>query len=101
MFFTMAQKDDKLFVEYELTIKTEKKELNDHASVNHGGGGEDPPPYPSTSDNSSISSSLHSNRHHRNASKNQFFKLEVKFDFPRDNGECNVKKLNNWIRYIE
>jgi len=39
--------------------------------------------------------------HHRNASKKPFFKLDVKFDFPTCNGECNAEKLKNWIRQIE
>lgn len=37
--FTMAEKVDKLSVEYEKTIKLEKREPNDHALVNHEGRG--------------------------------------------------------------
>jgi len=91
----LEKKVDNLFSEYEKTIKHEKKELDDHTSVNHGGGGKDPPPSPSTSDSSSSSSSHHSNGHHRNASKKHVFKLDVKFYFPTYNAECNAKKLNN------
>ena len=39
IFFTTAEKVDKLFAEYEKTIKLERKEPYDHASVNHEGGG--------------------------------------------------------------
>lgn len=39
IFFTMADKVDKLFAEYNKTIKPKKKELDDHALVNHEGGG--------------------------------------------------------------
>jgi len=51
-FFTMAEKVDKFFAKYEKAIKPEKKGLDDHALVNHGGGrGEPPePPSPSSSD---------------------------------------------------
>jgi len=91
----MAEKVDNLFAEYEKTIKTKKKEPDDHASVNHGSGGEEPPPSPSSSDNYSYSSSHHSNRNQRNASKNPFFKPDVKFDLPIFRGESNAKKLDN------
>ena len=43
IFFTMAEKVDMLFAEYEKIIKHEKKEADDHASVNHEGGRGDPP----------------------------------------------------------
>lgn len=99
----MAEKVDKLFVEYEKTIKPEKKKPYDHALVNHEGGRGEPlePPSPPSSDSFSSSSSHHSNKHHKNTSKKPFLKLDVKFDFPTYNGECNVEKLNNWIRHIE
>ena len=98
----MAKKVDKLFVEYEKKIKPEKKEPDDHASVNHEGGrGEPPePPSPSSSDNSS-SSSHHSNMHNRNTSKKPFLNLDVKFYLPTYNGEYSADNLNNWIRNIE
>lgn len=97
----MSEKVDKLFVEYEKAINLERKELDDHASINHGGRGEHPPPSPSSSDNSSSSSSHHFNRHHRNASKNLFLKLDVKFDLPVFSGEYNEKRLGNWITQVE
>jgi len=102
IFFTMVEKVENLFAEYEKMIKPEKKEPNDHALVNHEGGRGDPPkpPSPSSSDSSS-SSSHHSIRHHSNTSKKPFFKLYVKFYLPPYNGECNIEKLNNWIRNIE
>lgn len=103
IFFTMVEKVDKLFVEYENTIKPKKKEPNDYALVNHEGGRGDPlePPSPSSSDISSSFASHHSNKNHRNASKKPFFKIDVKFYFPTYNGECNVEKLKNWIRHIK
>lgn len=95
-FYIMAKKVDKLFREYEKTIKFKKKETDDHALINHGGSREEPPPSPSSSDNSSsyYSSSHHSNRHKRNASKNPFLKLDVKFDLPIFSGDSNVEKLD-------
>ena len=95
IFFIMVDKVDKLFPEYEKTIKPEKKESDDHASVNHGDGEEETPPSPSSSDNSSSYSSHHSNKHHRSASKNSFFMLYVKFDLPVFSREYNVEKLDN------
>lgn len=76
IFFTMAKKVDKLFAEYEKTIKLEKKNPDDHASLNHEGGRGEPlePPSPSSSDSSCSSSSHHSKRNHRNTSKKPFFK---------------------------
>lgn len=94
IFFTMEEKFDMLFAEYENIIKHEKKELGDHASLNHEGGGEQPPPCPSSSESYSYFSSLHSRRHHRNPSKKTFSKLEVKFDLPLFSGESNAEKLD-------
>ena len=103
VFFTMAEKVDKMFAEHDNTIKPEKKQPDKLGSVNHEGGRGEPPklPSPSSSDSSSSSSSHHSNKHHRNTSKKPFFKLYVKFDFPTYNGVCNVEKLKNWIRQIK
>jgi len=88
----MAKKVEKLFTMYEKKIKPKKKELYDHASVNHEGGRGDPPepPSPSSNDSFSSSSSHHSNMHHRNTSKKPFFKIYVNFDLPTYNGECNA-----------
>ena len=101
----MVDKVDKLFVEYEKTIKPEKKEPDDHALVDHEGGRGEPPklPSPSSSYSSSSSSSPshHSNMHHKNTPKKPFLKLDIKFDLPTYNGECNAYKLNNWIRQIK
>ena len=90
----MAKKVDRLFAEYEKTIKPEMKEPYDNASVNHEGGrGEPPkPPSPSSSDSSSSSSFHHSNKHHQNASKKPFLKLDVKFNSRTYNGECSADK---------
>ena len=66
----------------------------------HGDDGGDQPPSPSTSESSSYSHHHH-HRNSRDAHKKYFFKLYVKFDIPMFNGECNAKKLNNWIRHIE
>lgn len=101
IFFNLIEKADKLVAEYEKTIKVEKKQRDDHALVNDEGGGEGPPPSPSSSEISSSSSSRLSNRHHRNASKNPLFKLDVKFDLHIFSGESNVEKLDNWIRQVE
>jgi len=60
IFFTMAEKVDKLFAKYEKTIKHEKKQPDDYALVNHGGGGEEPHPSPNSSDNPPSSSSHNS-----------------------------------------
>lgn len=74
IFFTMEEKVDKLFAKYDKTIKPEKKESDDHASINHEGGKGEPlePPSLSYSDSSLSSSSHHSNRHHMNTSKKPF-----------------------------
>jgi len=91
----MEENVDKLFAKCEKTIKPEKKELDDHPSVNHEGRGEYSPPSLSSSESSYCSSSHHSNRNHRNASKSPFSKMDVKFDLPTCSGESNAKMLNN------
>lgn len=91
----MAEKVNKLFVEYEKTMEQEKKKLHDHALVNHEGGGDDPAPFLSSSESYSSSSSRHSNRHAMNAYKNLFFKFDVKFELPMFSGESNAKTLDN------
>jgi len=102
IFFTMVEKVHKLFAEYEKEIKPKKKEPDEYALVNRGEGGEHPkPPSPYSIGSYSSSSSHLSNMHHRNTSKKPFFKLDVKFDLPTYNGECNAKKLKNWIRRVE
>ena len=88
-FYNMANKVDKLFAKYEKIVKPEKKNVDNHGSVNHGVGGEEPPPSPSPSDSSS-SSSHHYCRRHRHTSKKHFLKLDVKFDLPMYTGECNT-----------
>ena len=50
----MAKKVDKLFTKYENTIKLEKKEPNDHASVNQEGGRREPHELPSPSSSDSF-----------------------------------------------
>jgi len=75
VFYNMAEKVDKLFSEYEKTIRHEKKDAHENRSVNHEGDGEDPPPSPSSSD-----SPHHSNQDSKHTSKKPFFKLDVKFD---------------------
>lgn len=93
----MEDKVDKMFAEYEKTLKLEKNGPNDHGSRNHGVGGEYHPTSPSTSEISSYSSHR-SNINQRNASKKPFFKLDVKFDLLVFSGESNAEKLDNWIR---
>lgn len=77
-FYNMAEKVDKFFLEHEKAIKHEKKDVDEHGSVNHGGDGEESLPSHSSSDSSS-SFSHHSNKNHRHTSKKSFFKLDVKF----------------------
>lgn len=102
-FYTMVEKVDKLFAEYEkIMVKPQKKEgPKDHALVNHEGGGEEPlePPSPSSSESSSSSSSRHSRDWKTH--KNPLFKLHVKFDLLVFSGEYNVEKLDNLIRQVE
>ena len=97
VFYNMAKKVDKLFSEYEKELGHGKEVVNDNRSSNHEGGGEEPPPSPYSSDNSSSyhSSFHHSNMHKRNASKNRFLKLDVKFDLPIFSGDSNAEKLDN------
>ena len=85
VFYNMAKKVDKLFLEYEKALGHEKEGADDNRSKNHEGGGEEPPPSPSSSD-----SSHHSNRDSKHASKKLFFKLDVNFDLPTYNGECSA-----------
>ena len=94
IFFTMAEKVDKLFAE-EKTFKPKNKEPVDHASVNPEGEGEEPPPSPSSD------SFDRCNRDSRHTSKKPFLKLDVKFDLAMYAKECNVENTNNWIKYIE
>jgi len=96
----MAKKVDKLFVEYEKALQNEKKYVDGRGLAHHGDDGEDPLPSPYSS-GSSASSSHHSRRRHRQTSKKHFLKLDVNFEFPMYAGECNVEKVNNWIRQIE
>src|SRR5882762_1711809 len=74
VFYMMADKVDKLFVDYEelmakerkgSEVKKEDKEVKDegNASVNQGGGGEEPPEPPSSPSTSSTSSSASSSSH--------------------------------------
>lgn len=93
VFYNMAKKADKLFLESEKALGHEKEGVDDNRSTNHEGGGEDPPPSPS-----SRYSSHHSHCDSKHSSKKPFFKLDVKFDLLMYNGECSVEKLNNWIR---
>ena len=92
----MAEKLDKMFLEYEKVLQHEKKDVDDHRLAHHGDGGEYPPPYPYSSD-----SSHHFSLYSRHASKKPFLKLDVKFDLLMYDGECNVEKINNWIRQVE
>lgn len=64
-FYAMAEKVDRLFVEYEKTMEKSKKKEgpDDYASMNHEGGGEEPTEPPSPSSNEIyFSSSFHHSR---------------------------------------
>ena len=77
-------------------VNKEKKEPDDHASVNQGEGGEDPskPSSPSVSQCSTYSSYSHHSKSIK-AHKRPFLKLDVKFYFCVFNGESNLEKLDN------
>ena len=98
-FYTMADCVEKMFSRLEKLESAGKKAPEGQGSVHEDDGG-NPPPSPPTSESSS-SSHHHHHKNSRDASKNPFFKLDVKFDLSRFNGESNAENLNNWIRQIE
>ena len=90
-FYTMADRDEKMFSRLEKLESVGENSLEGQGST-HGDDGGDPPPSPSASGSSS-SSSHHHHRNSRNASKKPLFKLDVKFDLSMYNDESNVEKL--------
>ena len=77
------------------------KKINDQSKKGHGGNGDPPSPSSSPSSTSSSSTSVNQSHKSKTTGKNNFLKLDVKFELPMFNGEVNVEKLDNWIRKLE
>jgi hypothetical protein len=57
-----------------------------------------PPPYPSSSSPSTSSNSTARKHSHKHKHDMTLIKHDVKFVFPKYDGEVSVEKLDNWVR---